>query len=57
MLTAPPTHKNIMPACLDYTVIWNAAETLVVNTLLLEIRGIIVIATDHHDPIVRLAQS
>lgn len=48
--------KDVVSASLDNTVIRNAAESLVMNTLLLEIRGIIVIATDHHNPIVRLAQ-
>ena len=48
--------KDVVSASLDNTVIRNAAESLVMNTLLLEIRGIIVVAPDHHNPIVRLAQ-
>ena len=48
--------KDVVSASLDDTVIWNAAESLVMNTLLLEKRGVIVVAPDHHNPIVRLAQ-
>ena len=48
--------KDVVSASLDNTVIRNAAESLVMNTLLLEIRGVIVVAPDHHNPIVRLAQ-
>ena len=48
--------KDVVSASLDDTVIRNAAESLVMNTLLLEIRGVIVVAPDHHNPIVRLAQ-
>ena len=48
--------KDVVSARLDNTVIRNAAESLVMDTLLLEIRGVIVVAPDHHNPIVRLAQ-
>ena len=48
--------KDVVSASLDNTVIRNAAESLVMNTLLLEIRGVIVVAPDHHNPIVCLAQ-
>ena len=48
--------KDVVSASLDDTVIWNAAESLVMNTLLLEKHGVIVVAPDHHNPIVRLAQ-
>ena len=48
--------KDVVSASLDNTVIRNAAESLVMNTLLLEKRGVIVVAPDHHNPIVRLAQ-
>ena len=48
--------KDVVSASLDNTVIRNAAESLVMNTLLLEIRWIIMVPPDHHNPIVRLAQ-
>ena len=48
--------KDVVSASLDNTVIRNAAESLVMNTLLLEKLGVIVVAPDHHNPIVRLAQ-
>ena len=48
--------QDIVPANLDNAVIWDAAKSLVMNTLLLEVRGVIVITTKHHNPIVRFAQ-
>lgn len=48
--------KDVVSASLDDTVIWNAAESLVMNALLLKIRWIIVIPPEHHNPIVCLAQ-
>ena len=48
--------KDVVSANLDDTVIRNAAESIVVNAFLLEIRGVIVVAPDHHNPIVCLAQ-
>ena len=48
--------KDVVSASLDDTVIWNAAESLVMNALLLKIRWIIVIPPEHHNPIVPLAQ-
>jgi hypothetical protein len=48
--------KDVVSASLDNTVIRNAAESLMMNTLFLEIRWIIMVPPDHHDPIVRLAQ-
>jgi hypothetical protein len=48
--------KDVVSASLDNTVIWNAAESLVMNAFLLKIRWIIVVPPNHHNPIVRLAQ-
>ena len=48
--------KDVVSASLDNTVIRNAAESLLMNALLLKIRWIIVIPPEHHNPIVRLAQ-
>ena len=48
--------KDVVSASLDNTVIRNAAESLVMNALLLKIRWIIVIPSEHHNPIVCLAQ-
>ena len=46
--------EDRMTASSNDTVVWDAAEALVLDPLLLEIRWIVVIASDHHNPIVRL---
>lgn len=48
--------KDVVSASLDDTVIRNASESLVMNTFLLEICGVIMIATDHHNPITCFTQ-
>ena len=46
--------EDRMTASSNDTVVWDAAEALVLDPLLLEIRRIVVIASDHHNPVVRL---
>ena len=45
-----------MPARSNDAIVRNATEPLVMDTLLLEIGGVIMISADHNDPIVCLRQ-
>ena len=49
--------EDRMTASGNDTVVRDAAEVLVLDPLLLKIRRIVVIAPDHHNPIVRFGQS
>ena len=53
-----PTYaEDSMAACSNNAKVRNTAEALVVDPLLLKIARIIMIPSNHHDPIVRFSQS